>query len=337
MVSALHADVAGARPADFPALALRVFDYQRTRNPLYRAYLELVGRVDAAPRHWRDIPCAPIGLFRGHDVRSGDWTPEATFASSGTTGATTSRHPVRDLARYARNCRRGFRQLVGELSDYCLLALLPGYIERGDSGLVAMVDDFVARARPGSGFFLDDFAGLRARCAAAAASGTPVLLWGVSFALLDLIEEGGLLCLPARSIVVETGGMKGRREELTREQLHRRLRAGLRVATASGEFAPAPIWSEYGMTELQSQAYRAPGAPFRPAATLRVAIRDLTDPFALLPEGRGGAINVYDLANVDTLAFLQTDDLGRARADGGFDVVGRIDYAIVRGCSQLAA
>ena len=317
---------------DFDGLALRIFRFQRRRNPTYRRWLELSGRLASSPRSWREIPCLPIDLFRGRDVRSGRWRPDTIFTSSGTTGAATSRHPIHDLARYRSLCRATFENAVGRpLADFRLLALLPSYLERAGSGLVAMVQGFIEHAAGGSGFYLYDHDELRRAVRDAAAERQAVLLWGVPYALLDLLDSDALT-LPAESMVVETGGMKGRRRELVREELHERLQARLRLPDGR----PAPILSEYGMTEMNSQAYRLPErASFTPAAALRVGVRDETDPFAGLPYGKTGALNAYDLANVATCSFIQTDDLGRVYRDGGFDVLGRQDGARVRGCNLL--
>ncbi len=311
-------------PGTFGAHALEVFALQRAHNPTYRRWLELSHQTAVEPQHWRQIPCLPISLFRGHELRTGHWTPEATFRSSGTTGDRTSEMPVRSLDGYRRHCLAAFRALVADPAEYTLLALLPGYLERGDSGLVAMVDHFVARSQTDSGFFLDDTEGLRAAVAKTTARGGRVLLWGVTHALLGL-AEGAPLVLPKGSLIVETGGMKGRGPELTRGQLHERLDAAFGV----------PIYSEYGMTELSSQAYLTAGPHFRPAPTLRVVARDLTDPATLLNPGGQGALNLVDLANVDTCAFVQSEDLGRVHADGTFDVLGRVDRSVARGCNLL--
>lgn len=323
-----------ARTGRFDEVALAVFAYQRAANPTYRRFLRLLGYGASQPSHWSQAPGMPIDLFRAHDVRSGDWTPAVTFTSSGTTGAATSRHPVRSREGYVRGCVRTFERLTGRaLGEFRLLALLPSYLEREGSGLVTMIDGFLRLARPGSGFFLRDHEALRASAREAAAAGEPVLLWGVTYALLDLTEPRAL-SLPPGSLVVETGGMKGTRRELTREELHERLSAKLILTDGMS----APLLSEYGMTEMQSQAYLLPtSARFLPAPALRVAAREITDPFALCPYGKTGALNVIDLANLDTVAFVQTDDLGRVYADGSFDVLGRQDGARARGCNLLAA
>ena len=320
--------VRACTPAEFPDLALAVFEYQRQHNPTYRHWLELTRKRDATPTSWRAIPCMPIGLFRTHDVRTGDWVAETSFSSSGTSGAQTSHHPVCSLVDYQDACVATFEEQYGPLAGYRLLALLPSYLERTGSGLVAMVDAFIARAAAGSGYYLHDYAGLRQNIAEA--GDRPVMLWGVSFALLDLVAAGELV-LPKGSRVIETGGMKGRRRELTREELHSRLRAGIRDVVG----APLPIGSEYGMTEMSSQAYLDARGLFRPAHTLRVQARELSDPYALRPAGKSGALNVYDLANVRTASFLQTDDLGAAYEDGSFTVLGRADVALARGCNLL--
>ena len=302
-----------------------MFEYQRAQNPVYAEYLRLIGKATWAPADWTQIPCLPISMFRTHDVRTGDWSPETTFRSSGTSAPETSRMPVRDLANYQRHARGTFENLIGPLSEFRLLALLPNYLERGDSGLVAMIDDFMRAAASGSGYFLHDFAALQTAIDRSLAEGQPVLLWGVTFALLDFASHSGTMVLPEGSLVMETGGMKGRGPELTRDELHGRLRA------AFGK----PIYSEYGMTELSSQAYLGAEGVFRSPPTMRLLARDLTDPFCVLPPGSQGALNVYDLANVDTCAFIATDDLGRLASDGGVQVLGRVDASVVRGCNLL--
>jgi len=313
--------------SSFGEVALDVFDWQKEHNQVYRQYLELIGKVDLRISSWTDIPCAPISLFRTHSMQTGTWLPEVIFESSGTTGSQTSRHFIRSLVNYQTHYIDSFEAQLGPLGGYKLLALLPNYLERSNSGLIAMVDAFIERASEGSGYYLDDFSALRQNIRAA---DKPVLLWGVTFALLDLITSEKVV-LPKGSIVLETGGMKGRGPELTREQLHERLRSGFQIADGS----PLTIQSEYGMTELQSQAYLGDEGIFNPAPTLRVRARDVTDPFSILPEGRAGALNLYDLANVDTCSFIQSDDLGRCYEKEQFSVLGRLDQSIVRGCNLL--
>lgn len=313
--------------SSFEDVALEVYAWQKVHNPVYREYLRLIGKLDVEISNWMEIPCAPISLFRTHEMKAGTWEPQVTFESSGTTGSQTSKHQVRSLKGYQAHCIASFEQQLGPLQDFKLLALLPNYLERSNSGLIAMVDAFIERAAVGSGYYLDDFSALRQNILQ---DDKPILLWGVTFALLDLVAEEKVV-LPKGSIVLETGGMKGRGPELTREQLHERLQTGYQLADGS----TTPIQSEYGMTEMQSQAYLGADGRFIPADTLRVRARDVTDPYSILSVCRAGALNLYDLANVDTCAFIQSDDLGRCYAGERFSVLGRLDQSIVRGCNLL--
>ena len=325
---ALFARLQTVTPATFDALALDVFAYQRAHNPVYAAYLRLIDRYDAQPTHWSTVPALPIELFKTHAVQSGDWSAAVEFTSSGTTGQVPSRHRVRDLDAYLANARRGFAARYGPVADYCTLALLPAYLERQGSSLVAMADDFISRSRYAqSGFFLYDTEALLARLAECRRANIPVLLIGVSFALLDLAEKHPTP-LGEHVIVMETGGMKGRRRELTRAELH---------AALGSAFAQKNIHSEYGMTELLSQAYSPGEGLFHPAPTLRVRVRDRTDPLSYLPPGRSGALDLIDLANLDTCSFLATQDLGTAYPDGSFRVLGRQDATDVRGCNLMVS
>ncbi|WP_116124945.1 acyl transferase [Lewinella sp. IMCC34183] len=317
--------IEGVTPAGFAALALEVFRYQAANNLIYAQYLELL-RVDPlAVTRRTDIPHLPISLFKTHRLRSGDWEPARTFRSSGTTGTATSRHDLRQDDWYRTGTIRTFEARYGPLPGRVVLALLPAYLEREGSSLVYMAREFIARSGDErSGFFLDDLPGLATRLAELHAAGTPTLLLGVSFALLDLAER-----FPqplGKTIVMETGGMKGRRRELTRPELHAVL------ATA---FEVPVIHSEYGMTELLSQAYAPRAGRFHPAATLSVTPREVTDPFTPAPRGRTAALNLTDLANLDTVSFIASDDLGRVFADGTFEVLGRLDASDVRGCNLL--
>ena len=312
-------------PADFDEVALAVFRYQATHNLIYAHYLDLL-RVEA--RHvlrLADIPCLPIGLFKTQALQSGQWTPVRTFTSSGTTGSTTSHHLLRDEDWYRTGAQRTFERQYGPLAGRAVLALLPAYLERSGSSLVFMAQDFIDRSgHPASGFFLNDLPELARRLAALQRQGTPTLLLGVSFALLDLAEQHPISL--DDTMIMETGGMKGRRRELTREELHQTLAQAFRVEH---------IHSEYGMTELLSQAYAPRAGRFLPAPTLRVLPRDVTDPFALTDHGRTAALNLIDLANLDTISFIASDDLGRVYADGSFEVLGRMDFSDVRGCNLL--
>lgn len=303
-----------------------VFHYQARHNLIYARYLELLHRDPDTVTKPTDIPHLPIALFKEYDLVSGsDWAPARTFTSSGTTGTETSRHPLRSELWYRKNARRAFERQYGPLKGRAVLALLPAYLERSGSSLVFMADDFIRESgHPDSGFFLNDLSGLADKLSGLREATIPTLLIGVSFALLDLAEQ---FPQPLGStIVMETGGMKGRRKELTREELHGRLKAGFEVAE---------IHSEYGMTELLSQAYAPADGLFHPAPTLRVSIRDITDPFTILPAGRTGALNLIDLANLDTISFIATDDLGRLHDEVTFEVLGRLDASDIRGCNLL--
>ena len=310
---------------NFWEVALQVFRYQAANNLIYAEYLDLL-RIDAAEVSCRtEIPYLPISLFKTRDVRTGHWSAVRTFTSSGTSGDRTSQHPLRDEHWYRRGAADTFERQYGPLEGRAVLALLPAYLERTGSSLVFMADDFIRRSKhPASGFYLDDLEGLSARLKNLATTQTPVLLLGVSFALLDLAER-----FPqplGDAIVMETGGMKGRRRELTRQELHERLQTAFRVPQ---------IHSEYGMTELLSQAYAPSRGLFRPSPTLRVTPRDVTDPFSSAPLGRTAALNLTDLANLDTISFIASDDLGRVYADGTFEVLGRMDFSDIRGCNLL--
>ena len=309
----------------FDALALDVFRYQAANNLIYAQYLDLLHLDPGRVSHRTQIPHLPIGLFKHQDLRTGSWEPETIFTSSGTTGATTSRHPARSLAWYRRHAANTFERQYGPLRGRAVLALLPAYLERTGSSLVFMAEDFIQRSgHPDSGFYLDDLPRLAAQLASLRTTGTPTLLLGVSFALLELAEK-----FPqplGDTIVMETGGMKGRRRELTRGELHQQLREAFQLSS---------VHSEYGMTELLSQAYAPRDGLFYPAPTLAVTGRDVTDPFAPAPEGQTAALNLTDLANLDTISFLASDDLGRVYADGTFEVLGRMDYSDIRGCNLL--
>ena len=313
--------------ADFQALALDVFFYQAGNNPLYRQYLELLGVSPQEITNIEDIPYLPIQFFKNHDIQTGIWKPALSFSSSGTTAQTASRHLVRDPEFYRRNARRGFAHFYGQVEEYCVLALLPSYLDRTGSSLVFMAEDFIRLSRyPQSGFFLYNTEALVEILNHCKKNAIPTLLLGVSFALWELAERhpmnlNGL-------IIMETGGMKGRRRELTREELHGILKASFQVES---------VHSEYGMTELLSQAYSQGDGLFRSSPAMRVLAREITDPFAIQPPGKTGALNIIDLANLDTISFIATDDLGRVYEDGSFEILGRLDASDARGCNLLVA
>lgn len=311
----------------FSELALEVFRFQAVHNELYARYLSLLCVDLPSVRTIEEIPFLPIQFFKNYTVMSGQWVVETIFTSSGTTGAATSRHPVRDLGFYRTNTVKGFRNFYGDPVDYCVLALLPSYLERSGSSLVCMAGHFIALSKyPQSGFFLNNTQELVKVLGKMQQAGIPVLLLGVSFALLELAENFDLDL--KNTIVMETGGMKGRRRELTREELHLVLKKAFNVEA---------IHSEYGMTELFSQAYSKGNGQFHPAPTMKVFTREITDPLAPQAFGKTGALNIMDLANIDTCSFIATDDLGRVWGDGSFEVLGRQDNSDIRGCNLLVA
>ncbi len=312
----------------FDELALKVYEYQSVHNEVYRRFLLLSGQFKKQVSRIEDIPFLPISFFKNFVVKTGSWeiAPSISFASSGTTGSIPSVHYVRDKAFYLDNARKIFENQYGQLTDYHLLALLPGYLERKNSSLVAMVDDFISKTEsPLSGFYLDDFKGLNEVLAQATKSRKTILL-GVSFGLLDFAEA-----YPAdlsECIIMETGGMKGRRKEIIREALHDELKRAFNVSE---------IHSEYGMTELLSQAYSDGDGIFHPGATMRILLREVNDPFSLVPFGKTGLINVIDLANLDSCSFIATDDIGRLVDHQRFEVLGRYDQSDVRGCNLMVS
>ncbi|MBW3131181.1 acyl transferase [Hymenobacter profundi] len=311
--------------------ALALFRYQAVHCPPYATYLAQLGRDPQAVQQLTDIPFLPIEFFKTHDVRteSHAWEGQELFLSSGTTLQQRSRHQLRDPQLYRDNAARIFEQYYGPLTSWTFLALLPSYLEQGNSSLVAMIDDFARRSgQMHEAFFLRDHAALLATLAEAKRdSNRRIMLFGVSYALLDLAAEYG----PAPELqdltVLETGGMKGRRREMIREELHQELQQA---------FGPSGIHSEYGMTELLSQAYSFGDGRFHAPAQLRILLRDPSDPFAVSNDRPDGALNVIDLANVDSCAFIETKDLARMHPDGSFEVLGRMDNSDVRGCNQMA-
>lgn len=344
--------------AEFELLALAVFRYQAIHNPIYNAYLTHLNIRPEQLTKLAQVPFMPIGFFKNHTIATGiDWRTSAgatalTFASSGTTAGDTgltSRHVVPDADLYDAVSTQLFEHTYGPLRNFHILALLPSYLERNNSSLVYMVQRFMAQsqsgaevsqtdapepAEPVSGFFLHNLADLteRLRKLANQPDHKKILLIGVTFGLLDWAESetdwSFLRDLP-NLIVMETGGMKGRRKELLREEVHARLCRQLGVPS---------IHSEYGMTELLSQAYSAGNGIFRPGSTLRVFLRDINDPFCLYPADytRSGGINVVDLANLDSCSFIETQDLGQyAGQEGNFRVMGRFDNSDIRGCNLM--
>lgn len=312
---------------NFRDKALRLFRYQAQYNPVYARFLNYLDVLPSEITQIEQIPFIPIDFFKQHEVLTGKPKIEQIFESSGTTGQIRSKHFVADLAFYARISREIFQRQYGSLQNYHILALLPSYLERKNASLVAMVSDFIQLSEsPHSGFYLDDTTSLVEKIKHLSNdSSRKILLIGVTFALLDLAEEQSLDL--QNTIVMETGGMKGRRKELLREEVHQILQNRFGVTT---------VHSEYGMTELLSQAYSSGEGIFTPPSWLKILIRSVNDPLEHSQTiGKTGGISIIDLANVDSCAFIATQDLGRLRPDGHFEILGRFDHSDLRGCNLL--
>ena len=311
--------------ADFVQAALQTFGYQYQHNQVYQRFCTLLGRTPDKVRQLTDIPFLPIEFFKSEAVYCGNERPTTVFTSSGTTGSQTSRHYVKDLAVYQQSFRQGFADFYGNIEEYTVLALLPSYLERTGSSLITMVADLIERSGSAdSGFYLNEYDLLAEKLTSLDRSGRKVLLIGVSFALLDLVETHRFQL--KNTIVMETGGMKGRRKELIREELHAILCEG---------FGVEHIHSEYGMTELLSQAYSAGSGLYKSVRWLKVLIRDTNDALSYQRPLKTGGINLIDLANIHSCSFIATQDLGRLHPDGRFEVLGRFDNADIRGCNLL--
>ncbi len=310
----------------FNDVALEIFRYQYSQNSIYHLFVDSLGINAAQVSSHDQIPFVPISFFKTHKVVTGSFPEEAVFESSGTTGTTTSRHYVADFLLYEESFTRGWKLFYGDIAQYNIFALLPSYLERKNSSLVYMVDRLLWKSdRAFGGFYLHDLEKLAVEMHEALAGNKKVMLLGVTYALLDLAEQYPMPLTGA--VVVETGGMKGRREEITRAGLHETLMKAFSVTS---------IHSEYGMTELLSQAWSHGGGLFTCPPWMKVLISDTNDPLTLLPAGRTGGINVIDLANLHSCSFIATQDLGRMNDSGQFEVLGRFDSSDVRGCSLLA-
>jgi hypothetical protein len=315
-----------ANDQTFAHIALEVFRFQAVNNPVYRAFIQNLSVDPVTVTRIEDIPFLPISFFKNHVLQSGEWKPEVTFTSSGTTGSTTSKHALADVGFYQRHSQQCFEYFFGPLASYHFLALLPSYLERQGSSLIAMMDHFIRQSNSSySSYYLfqvdkllEDLAALRKD------TSRKVILWGVSFALLDLAEKFEVDL--SHCLIFETGGMKGRRKEITRAELHGILQERLNASH---------VYSEYGMTELLSQAYTGGEFLFKCPPWMKIIGRDITDPLSkgLLRETAG--INVIDLANIQTVSFIETEDLGKIYPDGTFEVLGRMDNSDVRGCNLM--
>ena len=313
--------------SEFNDLVMEVFAFQYKYNAFYRQYCSLIGKEFSKVSTINDIPFLPIQFFKNQVIKTGEWSVnEMIFTSSGTTGATTSQHFVRDLEFYKDISILGFEQIYGSVENYCVLGLLPSYLERSGSSLVTMVEAFIKKSKYSeSGFFLQNHQELAHILRGCHSKQIPTLLIGVSFALLDFVENQ-MIDFP-ELIVMETGGMKGRRRELIRSELHEGLKKGFNCPN---------IHSEYGMTELLSQGYSKRSGIFEPTPTMRVLTREINDPLSINSfKGQLGVLNVIDLGNIDSCSFVATDDLGRVYPDGQFEVLGRLDNSDIRGCNLL--
>ncbi len=311
--------------SDFKRTVLEVFYFQYRQIPLYHAWVESLGINPKLIKEVEQIPFLPIRFFKEHRVLRTNVEPEKVFSSSGTTGMERSQHLLSDLSLYQKSYRKAFEYFYGPISDYVILALLPSYLEREGSSLIYMVEDLIKISNHNeSGFYLNEQKELIQMMESLKKEQKTVLLLGVSFALLDLVENFKI-DFPDL-IIMETGGMKGRRKELVREELHKIYRNGFGVRN---------IHSEYGMTELLSQAYSKGNGVFNTPPWMKIFIRDTNDPLSILENERSGGVNVIDLANLNSCAFIATQDMGKSFDNGSFEILGRFDHSDVRGCNLL--
>ncbi|WP_298763005.1 acyl transferase [uncultured Polaribacter sp.] len=310
---------------EFTQVALEVFKHQFTNNRVYRSFCDLINVHVSDVTKVEEIPFLPIQFFKSRKVLSSKENIQETFTSSGTTGSTISKHLVTNINVYKESYLKGFAHFYGNIEDYVVLALLPNYLERKGSSLVFMVDDLIRKTKNiESGFFLDNLQELSKKLEELNKKGQKVLLIGVSFALLDLVEMQKFNL--KNTIIMETGGMKGRRKELVREELHNILQNG---------FGVAKIHSEYGMTELLSQGYSKGNGIFETPPWMQILTRDTEDALTINPKGKNGGINVIDLANYNSCSFIATQDLGKVHKDGTFEIIGRFDNSDIRGCNLM--
>jgi hypothetical protein len=320
------------KEADFESLAVEIFRFQYRGNEVYRDYTDALGIQVSEVSRLEQIPFLPIRFFKSHMIKTGSFSPAAVFESSGTTGSINSQHFVKDLSVYKESFLAGFERVYGPVDDWCIIGLLPSYLERSNSSLVFMVNELIDRSEyPLSGFYLDQYQLLSETLQALEGQPKKTLLIGVTFALIDFAEQ----CpQPLYStIIMETGGMKGRRREMIRHEVHDILKNAFQL--------PA-VHSEYGMTELLSQAYSTGDGIFQCPPWMKIVVRDEEDPLHVTtpsgitqPGGWQGAINIIDLANVHSCSFIATDDAGRLYPDGSFEVIGRLDNSDMRGCSLM--
>ncbi|PWS26671.1 acyl transferase [Pedobacter yonginense] len=309
----------------FKRLALEIFKFQAAHCAVYKEYIHHLHINIEAVSEIEQIPFLPIGFFKSHTILSSTKPVEVVFSSSGTTGMIQSQHQVIDAKLYEQSYLQAFKAFYGNIEDYCFLALLPSYQQRAGSSLIYMVNDLIEKSKhPKSGYFLYNHDDLLQTLKELKSKNQKTVLIGVTYALLDFIEQFDVDF--ENLIVMETGGMKGKRKEMVRAELHEQLTKGFGIKF---------IHSEYGMTELLSQAYSLGEGVFNCPKWMKVLIRDVNDPLTLIPNGKTGGINVIDLANVNSCSFIATQDLGRINPNGSFEVLGRFDNADIRGCNLL--
>ena len=326
MNKVLHAFDEIISPIQFKQHALELFKYQYENNTVYRSYCDLINNAYSEVSEVHQIPFLPIQFFKSHTVSCVSKAPDKIFLSSKTTGQIASRHFVNDLNIYHKSFEKGFNEFYGSIKDYAILALLPSYLERENSSLVYMANQLIYQSKhPLSGFYLDEWDQLINTLQTLEKEGKKTILLGVTFALLTLIEKKKLNL--NNTIIMETGGMKGMRKEFVREAIHSSFKKGFGVKN---------IHSEYGMTELMSQAYSKKNGLYNCPPWMKVLIRSTDDPFEIIQEEKTGALNIIDLANVESCAFIATQDLGKTHKDGSFEVIGRFDNSEIRGCNLIA-
>lgn len=314
-------------PEDFSDIALEIFHFQYVHNTVYRQYVQHIGRSPSQIVNIQDIPFLPISFFKTQQVITTQSAILQTFESSGTTGNTTSKHHLIATDIYKESLLKGFELVFGSPQQYCFVALLPNYLERQNSSLIYMVNTLMNSSQhPENNYFLSNHKALYQTLRKLEEEQQPTLLFGVSFALLDFVEQYNLSLQHTK--IIETGGMKGKRPEITREQLHREL---------CNAFDSEQIYSEYGMTELLSQAYAQKTDTYCCPPWMQVLIRETNDPFSYLTKNETGGINIIDFANLYSCSFIETQDLGRINSDNSFAVLGRFDIAETRGCNLLLA
>ncbi|MFK8059177.1 MAG: acyl transferase [Polaribacter sp.] len=310
---------------EFTREALSVFKHQFKNNKVYRSFCDLLYVHPSDVKRIEEIPFLPIQFFKSRQVLSSLDEIQETFTSSGTTGSVTSKHCVTDITIYKESYQKGFAHFYGDIEEYVVLALLPNYLERKGSSLIFMVDDLIVKSKNSeSGFYLNNLDELAEKLIKLDKSGQKTLLIGVSFALLDLVEAEQFNL--KNTIIMETGGMKGRRKELVREELHQQLKNG---------FSVDEIHSEYGMTELLSQAYSKGNGIFETPPWMQILTRDTEDALTIQKVGKTGGINVIDLANYNSCSFIATQDLGKTHKNGTFEIIGRFDNSDIRGCNLM--